>query len=112
MGWSYSCTLAAGLLKECKQVQLVLFGLRVSLSPTPPPSSFSYPQSMSLRIELGFSQKYLKTLSHVAWIYKEEIIQTTDASEGRGVHRGFGKEYLAEFNTVLPINITVATNQK
>lgn len=61
---------------------------------------------------LGFSQKNVKMLSHVVLIYKEEIIQTTDASEGRVALRGFGKEYLVGFNTVLPINITMATNHK
>lgn len=29
--------------------------------------------------ELEFGQEYLKMPSHIAWIYKEEIIQTIDA---------------------------------
>jgi Zn-finger domain-containing protein len=50
--------------------------------------------------------------SHIAWIYKEEIIQTTDSSEGRVLNWSFGKEYLTELNTAIPINITVIINQK
>ena len=32
-----------------------------------------------VNMELEFSQEYLKMLSHIAWIYKEETIQMIDA---------------------------------
>ena len=43
---------------------------------------------------LEFTQEYLKMPSHVAWISKEEIIQTTDAFWDRILNWSFGKEDL------------------
>lgn len=113
------CGLGLELHVSCRSAWRLKRGSASSLwslrLPLPHPTSFSLlipPVNEFMKPGLNFSRKYLKMLSHVGWIYTEEIIQTADASEGSVVHWGFGKEYLVGFNTVLPINITVATNQK
>lgn len=52
--------------------------------PIPPPTPIlmtHFPKQINefVNMELEFSQEYLKMLSHIAWIYKEETIQMIDA---------------------------------
>ena len=59
--------------------QWVCFGLCVYPSPHRPPAASSNQINEFANTELEFGQEYLKMPSHIAWIYKEEIIQTIDA---------------------------------
>lgn len=63
-------------------IQLVCFGLCVCPSPLSTPILLThFPKQINefVNMELEFSQEYLKMLSHIAWIYKEETIQMIDA---------------------------------